>query len=275
MADSAMPRTPLPSNWNDAFAALPLEAPPQDHWSVIARGLHPAPPVRPRIGRRSWWAVAAMLGAIATSVAVFRPGAMRPAAQVAAATKATIEGDVSTPAVPAPSGIAAPRTAAVSDRRSPPPRMHKHTPAATVQPSTSAHALASSRVPDKATRESRSSVARIPTDTRHADPTPATVAAVPSLQSLREESARLEALVTLARDDRMASAPAVVLAADAEDRVRMLDAALSRPGLGDAEQLDLWTRRVAALRELAGVEGTNRWLAANGESLQGAVALVD
>lgn len=95
------------------------------------------------------------------------------------------------------------------------------------------------------------------------------------LQTLREESARLEALVALARDERMASAPAMVLAADAEDRVRMVDAALSSPGLGDAEQLDLWTRRVAALRELAGIEGTNRWLAAQGESLQGAVALVD
>jgi hypothetical protein len=32
---------------------------------------------------------------------------------------------------------------------------------------------------------------------------------------------------------------------------------------------------VAAMRELAGVEGTNRWLAANGDSLQGAIALVD
>jgi hypothetical protein len=32
---------------------------------------------------------------------------------------------------------------------------------------------------------------------------------------------------------------------------------------------------VDALREFAGVESTNRWLAANGETLQGAIALVD
>ena len=102
-----------------------------------------------------------------------------------------------------------------------------------------------------------------------------TAVASTSLQTLREESARLEALVALARDSNVASAPAVVLAADAEDRIRMLDAALSQPGVDDAGQLDLWSRRVAALRELAGLEGTNRWLAAKGEPFQGAVALVD
>ncbi|WP_133500847.1 hypothetical protein [Cognatilysobacter terrigena] len=96
-----------------------------------------------------------------------------------------------------------------------------------------------------------------------------------SLDDLRAESARLEALVAYARDDKMQSAAAAMLTGDVDDRLHVIDAALSQAGLGDAERLDLWTRRVDALRELAGLEGTQRWLAAHGESYEDALARVD
>ncbi|MFY0084500.1 hypothetical protein ABTP93_20695, partial [Acinetobacter baumannii] len=81
--------------------------------------------------------------------------------------------------------------------------------------------------------------------------------------------------VMLARNDRVASAPAAVMASELDDRVASIDAALTDPQLGETERRQLWQQRVEALRELAGLEGTQRWLAANGESYDGALVSVD
>ena len=102
---------------------------------------------------------------------------------------------------------------------------------------------------------------------RHAGPDRA-------LDELRRESARLEALVAVARQSGMQSGPALVLTADVDDRLQLIDAALSQPSLDEAERIDLWGRRVDALSELAAIEGTQRWMAAQGYSMD-AVARVD
>lgn len=95
-----------------------------------------------------------------------------------------------------------------------------------------------------------------------------------TLQRLRGESARLEALVAWARDDRLSSGAATVMTAELDDRLRLIDAALSRPELAEPERASLWSQRVDALQELATLEGTRRWMAVHGTSLD-AVARVD
>ncbi|HEY4583096.1 MAG TPA: hypothetical protein VIG88_09555, partial [Lysobacter sp.] len=96
----------------------------------------------------------------------------------------------------------------------------------------------------------------------------------PTLDQLRRESARLEALVALVRPSGMHSGPALLLSADVDDRLQLIDAALSRPALDDNERVELWRRRVDALGELAAIEGTQRWMAAQGLPMD-AVARVD
>lgn len=92
------------------------------------------------------------------------------------------------------------------------------------------------------------------------------------LAALMGESARLEALLALADDDRYASAPAAALAIDLEDRVRAVDAALAGAGDPDRRRV-LWARRVGLLRELAGLESSRQWLAARGDRFDGALVL--
>lgn len=120
-----------------------------------------------------------------------------------------------------------------------------------------------------------------------AEQTPATVAttaagtetqpaqAQPTIEQLYAESARLEALLQYARDDRVSSASAAAVASEMDARVATIDRALMQPGLSPEQQLWLWRNRVDALRSQAGFESTRRWLAANGERYDGAVARVD
>lgn len=103
---------------------------------------------------------------------------------------------------------------------------------------------------------------------------PATSTADP-LEQLYFESAQLEALLAVARDDRVSSATAAVLAEAYEERLAAIDAALARPGLDRETQVALWQQRVEGLRSLTGFESNRRWLAAQGTRYDGALVLVD
>lgn len=96
-----------------------------------------------------------------------------------------------------------------------------------------------------------------------------------SLDPLYAESAQLESLLQVARDDRVSSAAAAAMAGELDARIAAIDSALMRPGLSPERQLWLWRSRVEALRSLAGFESNRRWLAANGERYDGALARVD
>lgn len=109
----------------------------------------------------------------------------------------------------------------------------------------------------------------------HAPGKPATVAATDSLEQLYAESAQLEALLAIARDERVSSGSAAAVADDLDRQLASIDAALMQPGLPPARRLALWRDRVEALRAVVGFEGTRRWLAAQGERYDGALALVD
>jgi hypothetical protein len=86
----------------------------------------------------------------------------------------------------------------------------------------------------------------------------------PALESLYVESAHLESLLAQIQDERVASGPAMAMTGALEDRIAAIDHALSQPGNDAVEQRELWQQRVDALRQLAGLEGTQRWLAASG-----------
>ncbi|GAB6195961.1 hypothetical protein [Lysobacter xanthus] len=264
MPDSSIPRAPQPSGWGEAFAALPAESPPADAWASVARRLPTAAARRGRLDRRAGFALAAAVAALAVGVVLTRPSPID-----APATRTATVVQRSAPRVadaPGPAKVTVDSSADTAARATGP---------SALATATRPVPLRGAMRPQPVMRTPRL-VAERPRLASHADDGDrATTAPSTALDDLRAESARLEALAALARNDRMASAPAMVLAGEAEDRVRLIDDALSQPALGEAERIDLWTRRVAALRELAGVEGTTRWLAANGESLQGAIALVD
>jgi hypothetical protein len=65
------------------------------------------------------------------------------------------------------------------------------------------------------------------------------------------------------------------MSADLDSRIGLIDAALREDGLPAAQRASLWEQRVQALRDLAGVESTQRWLAAHGERYDGALVRVD
>lgn len=177
---------PQPTDWREAFAALPQEAPPVHGWNAIVARLDAR---RPRRRTPLWLATAA-----AVLLAVALPWRLQ-----------WFDGGT------VPAGDTAP-----------------------------AHAIA-------------------------ADP----------LERLYAESAQLETLLALARDDRMASGTALMLADELETRLATVDAALMQPGLSQDERLSLWQQRVDDLRVLAGFEGTRRWMAAQGGSFDAALVSLD
>ena len=96
-----------------------------------------------------------------------------------------------------------------------------------------------------------------------------------TLEQLYVESARLESVLQYARDSRVASGTAAVMAVELDARLGTIDAALMQPGLDRPRQRQLWGERVQLLRAFAGFESTRRWLAANGERYDGALVRVD
>lgn len=111
------------------------------------------------------------------------------------------------------------------------------------------------------------------------DPQPAAAPAVATtssesrlqLAALMSESARLERLVSAASDDGASSGSAAALSLALEDRLQSLDAELEASPDASA-QLSLWQQRVDLMRNIAAVETSRHYLAAEGSNLD--VALV-
>ena len=109
-----------------------------------------------------------------------------------------------------------------------------------------------------------------------AAPRAVVAARVETLEQLHAESAQLEALLAMVRDERVSSGSAAVVAGDLDRQLANIDAALMQPALPRARQLALWRERVEALRSVVGFEGTRRWLASQGERYDdGALVQVD
>jgi hypothetical protein len=95
------------------------------------------------------------------------------------------------------------------------------------------------------------------------------------LEALYAQSAQLESLLAYARDDRVASGSAVAVAAQLDQRLADIDAALAQPGLPRTQQHALWRQRVATLRTFASFESNRRLLSARGQRYDGALLRVD
>ncbi len=177
---------PVPRDWHDALAALPLEAPPPGGWQAVAARLDTR-------RRRRWPVWAASAAALVLAIAL--PWRLQQLAQ---------------PASPAPAAPQAPLASADAQ-----------------------------------------------------------------LEALYAQSAQLEALLGLARDERVSSGTAALISQALDEQLARIDLALIQPGLAQNERLRLWQRRVESLRAATGFEGNQRWLAAQGSRYDTALVLVD
>ena len=106
------------------------------------------------------------------------------------------------------------------------------------------------------------------------DQAPPAPASAP-VAALQAESARLEALLPLLADDRVASGTAALLAGELELRLAAIDAGLRDPALDPQAQEQLWRSRVETLHALVQFEGERSWLAAQGSRFDTALVQVD
>ena len=252
-----------PAGWGDAFAALPQDTPDAGGWQRLQARMPAAS--TPRARWPLWLAAAASLGLV-----------------VALPLRISHE-----------SGSEPPATTTAQRTVTPTPTMADTTPIATTSPpaqrdsarDTSAtddggNAIATAE-PGSASASSnppRIAPAQRPVRTV-AEPAGATRlaesdASTQSIESLYAESARLEQLLSLVRDERVASGTSAALSRDLDDRVAGIDAALIQAGLDDAERDRLWRQRVDAMQQLVGIE-TTRVLAARGDTFNASLVSID
>lgn len=276
----------VPDGWGEAFAALPMEAPPGDGWARVARRLdaRSSRHGNARRERRTTWLIGAAGAAVLVLVA-WSPLSRWLQADVADGQPAAVIAQ----AVPGMRGPAAPARAEPDELQAAVVTEVAETPDTASTTSREAAQQPSQRRP---ARHARALAAHKPAGppampaqrTAQQDPTPAqadgeaTAAAVTDadpLRKLQAQSAQLEALVALARDDRVGNASSELLSSDLDAGIAVVDAALSQADLSAAQEQELWRQRVDLLQQLAGVEATSRWLAAQGSSSTTNLVAVD
>jgi hypothetical protein len=252
MPDAIHPQSPRPVDWHQAFAALPQAAPPVRAWETLSARLDA------RRTRRwpAWLALAATLALVALlPLRQGGDGAANGTMPTGAAPVATAPRQDAT-ADSHDSPVAATQVAATRAQPRPAPA------AASTAPAAAPARRVAQASPKPARKQPRATVAGPATEA--ARPDVANDSAAATLQPLYAESARLETLLSLARDDRVASASAAIVADALDAQVASIDATLADPALDDARRLQLWRDRVDALRQAAGFEGTQRLLASQG-----------
>jgi len=237
--------------WGEAFAALPQETPDAGGWQRVQARL-PAP----ALARARWPLWLATAASLLLAVAI--PLRMLPLVEPESPT-------------PMPRASAATATATGSDD------------AATITVAPPSPAIAA-RQPEAATQvvhrdtshRARPSQRPLHAAANSGGATPtATAKATPELEPLYAQSAQLESLLVLARDERVASGTSAALSGELNARVAAIDAALSQSGLEPQRRADLWGQRVDALQRLVGIEVTNRLYAARGQSYDAALVSID
>jgi len=212
---------PMPRDWSDAFHTLPLEAPPRDGWQRVAAALPPARvPTRP-----ARW---------------HRPAIAWVATAFFAAVIPLMHWRNTQSALPPPQR--APDVAATvpASSNTSVPQAHEAPPSVIAAPPPVAHASGAPPIAASHTAAPRTVV-------------PA------RLDALYTESARLEAVLAHLPDTGAGNVAALAVSADLQDQVGDIDLALSQPALSNATRTALWEERVDTLRQLTGVEATQRW----------------
>lgn len=266
-----------PLSWSDAFAALPQETPPGDGWSRIAGALearasrHGAA----RRERRTSWLLGLASAAVLV-VAAWSPlsgwwqgDGSRQEPTLAAADAPGVRGPA------APAYVEAQKPPSI-DQKSGVGAVAVEEPAARIAESAkpaqgnqrnarvAAQRSPAASVVERRPRENTQSptvqtaIAAATTETAPTTPDP--------LEQLKLQSAQLEALVAMARDERVGNASNELLSSELDAGIAAVDAALSQADVADSRKQELWQQRVDLLQQLAGVEATSRWLAAQGTS---------
>lgn len=261
MPDAGEPRRDectggTPAGWGDAFAALPMATPDGHAWQRLQARL---PEAAARHSRWPvWLAVAASLALAVVLPLRFRQAppiesiASDPAPQVAVVDTV-------------PSEVAQ----AATGQGTAPPAMGQAAPAG---------------IPARVAREGRKRPLRLAPSQR-----PIRTVAVPAgtprlatanhdadrLEPLYAESAQLEGLLALARDDQVAAGSGAALVDALDQRVAGIDGALADPTLDPGLRARLWGERVETLRQLVGIETTQRLLSARGENYDAALVSID
>ena len=216
-------REPLPRDWGDAFGGLPLETPPEGAWQRVAIALPPAPaPDHRTRGRRPALALAA--------TAFF--AAVVPLLH----WRTTVDSPL--PSQPAPLPEIA-TSAPVVETPKPPARASIAAEAQDASTSARAPASRARQTPERALQARQHDPAR--------------------LDALYTESARLEAVLAQLPDTTVGNVAMLAVSADLQDQVAHIDLALSQPALQESARVALWQQRVDTLRQLTGVEATQRW----------------
>ena len=264
-----------PRDWSEAFAALPPETPAPDALQDVFARIPASTPTR---SRRQWWIAAAAVLALAAVVPIamnFVRHTGEGRSRNAEIASARHSGESRNPALATDSGIKKLDTRPQGPREATGFRRDDGVEDATVRPDVAIPAVAT-------TQPTNSTPVRITkADTPRRKPhrtqksVPASEPPDSVMEPLYAESARLEALLALARDDRVASATAVALGSDFEARLSGIDAALAQPSLDVQHRLDLWRERVSALRAYASFESTQRALAASGERYDAMLVSID
>lgn len=270
MPDADRPRdhTDAPADWSAAFAALPQAEPPRDGWHRLATQLPAqAGSAHSRFVSRAKWPVwlataasLALAAAVPLALMDAVPDSTPSPSETLPATESVAR--VSTPpsAAAVEEAEAAPAIAAVeldTAGSEPQPQARVASVEPTPAPSLAGRTPVSSPVADQVGPE-------IVPDTQPR----------PRLAEIQQESARLEALLAMAHDDRVGSGTGAMLAAQLQSRLSQIDSVLASGAIDDDERLALWDARVDTLRDLTGLETTERWFAAEGRAYDTALVQV-
>lgn len=285
-----------PQDWSNAFAALPMEAPPRDLWPTLAARM-PAAPAAAQRRSRPWpygivLAASLCVLALGANALLSRLESTSDAARSAIAP--TTAPATETAAIASPAS--APSLQTTPPRIEPPQTRPAHTApqVATALPQRPRH-RPQRHGPKRPLRTTPASGLTVPVERRMAErasnaqtpstalPTPAGTPSAPaasvatntSLAALHAESAAWEDLLQLTRDPRVGSGPSALLAGEMDAALAQIDAALALPDLDAAEEARLWQARVDTLREAVRFETGVRTLASEGQRYEGALVDVD
>ena len=275
MPEDRSPSSAPPASWSEAFAALPLETPDAGGWRRIERA-------RPRPTRARWPAWTAAIAAALVVVALVpmqlsrqeRPVSSQPVASLPERTAPVARSE----SADATGDQATIRTAPIESRIATVPAQKPGAtgPAREVDAGSRASEVTTPATGTQAAiasvQERGDASTRQPqVDVSDAIQTPAT----DELERLYAESAQLERLLSLARDERVSSGTAAALASDFDAQVAGIDAELVQSGITQDRRTQLWRERVDALRQLTAFESTQRLLAAQGERYDARLVSID
>lgn len=257
----------VPLDWSNALGGMPLDTPDASAWPAMSKRIreHHA-----RRGRMRWVSMAAAVAAVVALPVLVLRVEQAPVDPVAADPAAVMPAIAAAPSASSPalatsgrnSDLPVARPAAATSSTVNLGRESK--PTATVAPAT----------PRVRSTTSIANEARLAATSAGDASRVVNNGPDQTLASLQAESAQLETLLALARDERVASGVTVSLRDAQIDRIAEIDASLVDDS-DPSQRTALWQARVDALRDATAFEGGRRWREAQGLSMDAALVRVD